>query len=35
MILLCLKYHSEKYKTHEMCDEAVDSCFLALKFVVD
>ena len=28
-----LKYCHDKDKTHEMCDKAVDSCLLALKFV--
>ena len=30
-----LKFCPDKYKTQEMCDEAVDSCLLALKFVPD
>ena len=30
-----LKYCPDKHKTQEMCDKAVDSCLLALKFVPD
>ena len=30
-----LNYCPEKYKIHEMCDKAVDSCVLALKCVRD
>ena len=30
-----LKYCHDKYKTHEICDKAVDSYLLALKFVPD
>ena len=30
-----LKYCSDRYKSQEICDKAVDSCLLALKFVPD
>ena len=30
-----LKYCHDRYKTQEMCDEAVDDCLSALKFVPD
>ena len=30
-----LEYYHYKYNTHEMCDKAVDSCLVALKFVSD
>ena len=28
-----LKYCPDKYKTQNMCDETVDDCLVALKFV--
>ena len=28
-------YCPDKYKTRRMCDEAVDDCLAALKFVLD
>ena len=30
-----LEYYHYKYNTHEMCDKAIDSCLVALKFVSD
>ena len=30
-----LKYYSDKYEIKKMCDRAVDSCLLILKFVPD
>ena len=30
-----LKYSLKRYKTQEMCDEAIDTSLLALKFVPD
>ena len=30
-----LKYCQDRYKTHKMCEEAVDACLPALKFVVN
>ena len=32
---LMLKYCPVIYKTQEICNEAVNSCLLALKFVLD
>ena len=28
-------YYPEKYKTQRMCDEAIDDCLAALKFIPD
>ena len=30
-----LKYYLDRYQTQEICDEAVDACLPALKFVPD
>ena len=30
-----IRYVLDQYKTHQMCDKTVDSCFAALKFVPD
>ena len=30
-----LKYCCDRYKTHEMCDKAVDACFPTLKCIPD
>ena len=30
-----IRYVPDQYKTHQMCDKAVDSCLTALKFVPD
>ena len=30
-----IRYVPDEYKTHQMCDKAVDSCLAALKFLSD
>ena len=30
-----MEYCPDKYKTQKMCDEAVDDCLAALKFILD
>ena len=30
-----LNYCPDRYKTHEMCNKALDLCLLAIKFVAD